>query len=1126
MRKKWLYLAASAILMAVKCPATTAERLPALPREAAASTKDAAAASTSHSPASSTGRVTSIAPSDGMGSTSENLATSTNAAASSSPALVTATPIVKGSLNVNGTTTPKIDGLPIHPKITPALAIAGPILILTGVLYTLIGIRIKWLHIFLSTAYIFALAVAILIEFVMHTPVSNAAQGAYVVAACVTGLVAGGGSLLFGDVTQGISLCLGGFCFSMWVLILRPGGTIPNTTGKIILISCLTVGAPALYISRHTRPYSLIGTTSFAGSTATVLGIDCFSRAGLKEFWLYIWNINNEVFPLHYDGPYPITRGIQAETGAIVIICAMGVVSQMRVWKMIKQRQEQTAREQRRNDEEDNIADGEHGRRVEFAAMRERSSWEAAYSSAQGGKPRHVDSSIGTDDPSTRRGSSNVAGSPEVPDRDSEGIELQELDASPSCVKEDGRVIVHVVADDEISPTHPATGQHSKHSTRESGELSINESQTLALNPLGPETSLGNDAAVGLIDESLTLKPKIVHLPFKVPHSEYGCEDGSSSVAASAASDPTADSWSKRLSGSSIVRKLSKRSQQSYITASTSEEAFMVAGAEDDKASSVAATIDRASENDDVDEEALSVRDQRPSFEILSNQDSMQAVYPSGDLGKDVQEPPRERTNEVALDDSHAEERVEGLTDARPESIALPESDFASVTVTHPPVEEPNMASRASVAPESEVPGQHHRINDLSGNLPQGASKVVTAYRTNEWAKHLDGADMPEIDELRIGKHRALDSVQPEERAAPVDTRALQQTALNADPAPTLIIQTHNLGERPAAYFQAKNPFHRQPKTQQSRPTVHQLTRDKAMERTPSQSSLANGIERSSSQTSLSSTQSRKEQYRPPLPKFRSSQASIPSARAFRRSSSNPLLNAPLVDSPIEEDVEASFPPRLTSSSTNLLAHSDSLPRNKSSSTPLLRTSRSNAPQDQHPALRDLNDNENISLSQRKSLLQQNPHSIPQPYRSSSGATTPIYSHTGAPPTTKTTPRTRTSLPPQPHPSPSPLSTRRASLHPAFSPQSSSLLPLQSPPAPTTTTTKPPLQQVPRTSTNQLSPHRGNPTNKQENRTITQPATPKALKERDVRRRSSLWELHQQQMRKMQAVANRSLEML
>ena len=290
MRPQLLSLAITAVLLAATCPTTTAQRYAVLPREDITSTNDAAAASITHSTTSLSSEATPKSSSDGTSNASATRAKATTAAASSSAALMTATPIPKGSLNVNGTTVPKIEGLPIHPSITPALAVAGPILILSGTLYTLIGIKTKWLHVFLSAAYIFALAVTILIEFVMHTPVSNAAQGGYVVAACLTGLVAGGISFLFQDITEGISCFLGGFCLSMWVLVLRAGGTITNTTGKIIFISCLTVGAPALYFSRYTRAYGLIGSTSFAGATAIILGIDCFSRAGLKEFWLYIWS--------------------------------------------------------------------------------------------------------------------------------------------------------------------------------------------------------------------------------------------------------------------------------------------------------------------------------------------------------------------------------------------------------------------------------------------------------------------------------------------------------------------------------------------------------------------------------------------------------------------------------------------------------------------------------------------------------------------------------------------------------------------------------------------------------------------------------------------------------------------
>ena len=161
---------------------------------------------------------------------------------------------------------------------------------ITGVLYTLIGIKTKWIHIFFSTAYLVSLAVTVLIVYVMHPPVTNAVQGAYFVAAFATGTLFGGGSVVFADLTEGLGCLLGGFCVSMWFLELRPGGLIRSTIGKVIFIACFTLGAYAFYVSHHTRPYGLIGSISFAGATVIVLGIDCFSRAGLKEFWLYIWS--------------------------------------------------------------------------------------------------------------------------------------------------------------------------------------------------------------------------------------------------------------------------------------------------------------------------------------------------------------------------------------------------------------------------------------------------------------------------------------------------------------------------------------------------------------------------------------------------------------------------------------------------------------------------------------------------------------------------------------------------------------------------------------------------------------------------------------------------------------------
>lgn len=221
-----------------------------------------------------------VFPSDGSASSNYPVDTSVS----------TSSPLPNNNSSAPDTASqPTSKDLPIVPVITPALSVAGVVLMLTGPFYALVGIKNKWLHVFLSAAYLTSLAVTVLIVYVMHPPVSNAVQGAYFVAACVTGLIFGGGSVIFADITEALGCLLGGFCLAMWFLVLVPGGLIRSTAGKPIFIACLTVGSFGLYISHWTRAYGLIGATAFAGATVIVLGIDCFSRAGLKEFWLYIW---------------------------------------------------------------------------------------------------------------------------------------------------------------------------------------------------------------------------------------------------------------------------------------------------------------------------------------------------------------------------------------------------------------------------------------------------------------------------------------------------------------------------------------------------------------------------------------------------------------------------------------------------------------------------------------------------------------------------------------------------------------------------------------------------------------------------------------------------------------------
>lgn len=125
--------------------------------------------------------------------------------------------------------------------------------------------------------------------YVMHPPVQDAVQGGYFVAVFCTGVIFGGLALIFHEITEGLGCLLGGFCLSMWLLELKPGGLLTASGSKGALIGAISAGIYATSFNHYTRPYSLIGSTSFAGATAIVLGIDCFSQAGLKEFWLYLW---------------------------------------------------------------------------------------------------------------------------------------------------------------------------------------------------------------------------------------------------------------------------------------------------------------------------------------------------------------------------------------------------------------------------------------------------------------------------------------------------------------------------------------------------------------------------------------------------------------------------------------------------------------------------------------------------------------------------------------------------------------------------------------------------------------------------------------------------------------------
>ena len=683
-----------------------------------------------------------------------------------------------------------------------------------------------------------------------------------------------------------------------------------------------------------------------------------------------IIDLNSDLFPLDYSGPYPITRGIRVEIAAIILIFLFGVISQMKVWKIVKKRREERAVEQVRKEEERNRAEEALGRRIEAGNNQEQSMWDAVYGDKAKLKESNVDSGIGTEAPSTTgKSSMSIDDVHEVHDG---GMEMQVFGGSRFGARDGGRITIHVAQDDEVSEAPKALPQSSAEiGAKTSREPSIEEPLAGSAKSVISESASTKSKGFAAIDPSMTLKPKskqpkFVPLPFTVP--DKGEKDSrrasdASSLATFAASEHLPERSSKRFSGSELMRKLSGRSQNHPVASGTSQEALMIPHAEDDR-SSVAATVDGVS--DHVDPESGTSSSRAPSPEKTPSPDEKMVTAP--------QTPVVPISSKKPLDSG----------------LQTQQGGYFSATVPVPRNSEPHTVLDAS----SETNGAEPAITaDVSqplarqsslivGSLPHGgASKVVNAYRTNEWAKHLDRADVPSVDDLKIQKITAAEG----EKAAPVNVQALSQTPLTADPAPNLVKGTGDKAQLPSSRSrsssagQPTNPYRAQQTPRSSRVNSGGSAVISNMERNPSQTSLTSS---SSSSSAL------------PLPKGRSSTTSLVAPRAFR-TSSMPLIGSPLAESPIEEGIETSFTnSRFTPSTSHLMSQRESILRSKPSSTSLLRmgsgtsinriSSAPNTTSGSTMAMDTLDEDDNMSLSQRKSMLQQQSLS-----RSSSGDTTP-----------------------------------------------------------------------------------------------------------------------------------------
>ncbi|KAI9784019.1 MAG: hypothetical protein M1816_001101 [Peltula sp. TS41687] len=784
-------------------------------------------------------------------SESESVTASTTSPASSTMSSTTSS---VASTAVNGlapsaTSGPSSTGpnlLPLPPRITPGLAIAGVILIVTGTAYALIGIKNKWLHIPLSSAFLTSLAVTVLIIYVMNPPVSKGVQGAFVVATFITGVIFGALSLIFPEITEGLGCLLGGFCLGMWLLALKPGGLLTSSGAKGIFIAAFCVGVYALSFSHYTRPYGLIASTSLAGGTAVVMGIDCFSRAGLKEFWLYLWALNKDVFPLGTD-TYPHTRGIRVELAGIIFIFILGIISQLKLWKVVQDRRRQKLADRQKAERDLDEAEEAVGRRIVEDSSRDRLQWEATY----GDRPRsyrdQVDSGIGEDFESVRKGSTSIINTREVGEMDGDGIELSQLHSSKRPTPADmgperqvretrpKSVTVRLVSDedaesrilgkeeeDNVILGHPSTSMTGRYG-------SVRISSTPMIGDANSAHLMNNDGRV-----SVAPGPAIVPLPFTVPVAEDlpVAKDGSSTATRADSIYAPADGSQAADSSLSRQRSFDPGAVKRPEIPSASQEALLVPHIEDDDASSIAATIDNMSDFGsspllepskrldpvpDKQDSALVKLDEGMTDATLDRQDqdifrdpeskadsdsSFKETPDSDYLGEHRVSTKLPSSSSTSIHSASASPATpSSIQEHEPLMIPLPSSVASSQGEANESVEEseaPDVRSfpirrskhRTSSTAISEPPNDTAKSGlqgkrqrvSLSGQLPKNVSKVVMCYRTNEWAKHVTQAEKPELEELEVTE----DGVALAEAADPPALAASgQSTPENAQPKPS-----------------------------------------------------------------------------------------------------------------------------------------------------------------------------------------------------------------------------------------------------------------------------------------------------------------------------------------------------
>ncbi|PSR75890.1 hypothetical protein PHLCEN_2v8804 [Hermanssonia centrifuga] len=282
--------------------------------------------------------------------------------------------------------TPTPDPNKLATTLDPAFGVLGAILILTGIPSAFLGHKNRWTSFFLIGFYTLSLVCVVLIlkfgVLQAINPPSQTLRGLFVLACGVAGVAGGGIAIFFWKVTRYFIGAWGGLAFGLWIQCFRDGGLIrPVGFRWIMYIGCGVVGFVLCTIPKiHYQ--TILVSTAFVGATSFMLGVDCFTSADLKEF--YMWNLGfDALFPrfVNRGVQFPVSQTMEIELGLLGAVALMGIAVQFRVLKILQRKLAEIKEEQHRRDEAAEQHAAEQFRNLDL----EKDAWEREHPSL----PKH-----------------------------------------------------------------------------------------------------------------------------------------------------------------------------------------------------------------------------------------------------------------------------------------------------------------------------------------------------------------------------------------------------------------------------------------------------------------------------------------------------------------------------------------------------------------------------------------------------------------------------------------------------------------------------------------------------------------------------------------------------------------